>query len=380
MNKEFRKIVIRTTVLAAYAGTLLYSQTPGGAAKPQPDILIFTDGEKLIGHLENVKGGKVTFKSDMAGEVTVEWSKIQELRTASPFAVISKNTKVVKHADTSQVPQGNLTMTDQKIAVQPATGEAKTVPVADAGIVVTEADFDKAVNHSEGFLENWGGTVTAGLSLVEATQNAQTFTGGISLVRVTPTESWLNPSSRTTVDFSAAYGKVTQPGLPDIKTDIYHADAEEDKYFSPRLFGFGQTAFDHNFSQGLDLQDMFGGGLGWTAYKSGVAELDLKGAMSYIHQSFSVSASNQSLVGSTFAEIYTRKFAHGVLLNEQISVTPAWNNTKAYFATGSAGLTLPVHKRLAVSLNVADTRLNDPPPNFKKNSFQFTAGLTYALR
>jgi hypothetical protein len=125
---------------------------------------------------------------------------------------------------------------------------------------------------------------------------------------------------------------------------------------------------------------MYGGGLGWTAYKTGAAELDVKAAMSYIHQSFSESASNQSLVGSTFAEIYTRKFQHGILLNEQISATPAWNDTSAYFATGSISLTLPVHKRLAVSIGSLDTFLNDPPPGFRKNSFQFTAGLTYALK
>jgi hypothetical protein len=190
----------------------------------------------------------------------------------------------------------------------------------------------------------------------------------------------MDPSTRTLLDFSAAYGKVSQPGLPDIKTAIFHADAEEDKYFSSRLFGFGQAAFDHNYSQGLDLQQMYGGGLGWTAYKTGAAELDLKAAVSYIHQGFSDSASNESLIGSTFAEIYTRKFQHGILLKEQFSATPAWNDTNAYFATASAGLTLPVHKRFSLALTSADTFLNDPPPGFRKNSFQFTAGLTYALR
>lgn len=372
--------ILRTTLVAACGSAWLCAQAPGGAAKSQPDVLIFTDGEKLIGQLENVKGGKVTFKSDMAGEVTVEWSKIQELRTSHPFAVIGKNTKIARHADVSQVPQGDLTMTDQKIAVQSAAGAPSTVPVADVGVVVRQPEFDKAINGNEGFLQDWGGAVTAGLSLVEATQTARTFTGGIGLVRAVPTESWLNPSSRTLLDFSAAYGNVTTPGVAEIKTSIYHADAEEDKYFSPRLFAFGQTAFDHNFSQGLDLQDMFGGGLGWTAYKTAAAELDVKGAMSYIHQSFSGATSGQSLVGSTFGEIYTRKFQHGILLNEQISVTPAWNNVNAYFATGGLTLTLPVHKRLSVSVAMLDTFLNDPPPTFKKNSFQLTAGLTYALK
>jgi hypothetical protein len=377
--EKLHQFIVRAALVAACGNALLYSQAPA-AAKPQPDVLIFTDGEKLIGQLKSAKGDSVVFKSDMAGEVTVAWSKIQELRTSHPFAVIGKNAKLRRHMDVSQVPQGSVTMTDQKIAVQPAAGAPLTVPVADAGFMLGQPDFEKAMNRNAGIFDDWGGAVTAGASIVHATQDASTFTGAIALVRTEPTESWLDPSTRTLLNFSAAYGKVSQPGEPDIKTDIFHAGAEEDKYFSPRVFGFGQAAFDHNYSQGLDLQQMYGGGLGWTAYKTGAAELDVKAAISYIHQGFSGSGSNQSLIGSTFAEIYTRKLQHGILLNEQISLTPAWNNTSAYFGTGSVSLTLPVHKRLSVALASMDTFLNDPPPGFRKNSFQFTAGLTYALK
>ena len=378
MIEKLQHFVVRAVFVAAFGNALLYSQAPSGAAKPQPDVLIFTDGEKLIGQLESAKGDSVVFKSDMAGEVTVAWSKIQELRTSRPFAVIRKDVKLAKHMDVSQVPQGNVAMTDQKIAVEAAAGAPRTVPVADAGFVLPQPEFEKAMNRNAGLFQDWGGAVTAGASLVHATQVASTFTGGIALVRTEPTESWLLPSTRTLLNFSATYGKVTEPGT-SIKTAIYHAGAEEDKYFSSRLFGFGQAAFDHSYSQGLDLQQMYGGGLGWTAYKTAAAELDVKAAMSYIHQNFSAGAS-ESLIGSTFGEIYTRKFQHGILLDEQISFTPAWNNTSAFFGTGSVSLAFPVHKRLSLALGSLDTFLNNPPPGFKKNSFQFTASLTYALK
>jgi hypothetical protein len=45
----------------------------------------------------------------------------------------------------------------------------------------------------------------------------------------------------------------------------------------------------------------------------------------------------------------------------------------------SSGLTLPVYKRLSLAVSTLDTFLNNPPPGFKKNSFQFTTGLTYTL-
>jgi hypothetical protein len=60
------------------------AQTAKPDAKQEPDVLIFTDDEKLIGHLVRSTGASVTFKSDTAGEITVEWSKIRELRTKQP--------------------------------------------------------------------------------------------------------------------------------------------------------------------------------------------------------------------------------------------------------------------------------------------------------
>jgi hypothetical protein len=51
-----------------------------------------------------------------------------------------------------------------------------------------------------------------------------------------------------------------------------------------------------------------------------------------------------------------------------------------YSAAFSTVLTLPVYKRLGASTGVIDSFLNDPPPGFRKNSFQFTLGATYSLR
>jgi hypothetical protein len=106
----------------------------------------------------------------------------------------------------------------------------------------------------------------------------------------------------------------------------------------------------------------------------------VKASVNYIRQQFETAANNQNLVGSTFAEGYQRTLAHGILFTEQLSATPAWNNTRAYTASGGAGLTMPMFKRLSLSLSALDMFLNDPPPGFKKNSFQFTTGVSYTLK
>ena len=245
--------------------------------------------------------------------------------------------------------------------------------------------FQKALTRKPGFLADWNGTITLGATVVEATQNNRTFAGAVSLVRAEPTEEWLNPSYRTSFIFSDSYGKLTQPGTPAIKTSIFHAALEQDKYFTSSLFAFGQGDFDHNYSQGLDLQQTYNAGIGWTVVKSAAQELDLKGSIGYIRQQF-LAGPNQTqpesmnLIGSVVGEHYSRKLPRGMMLDENLAATPAWNNTNAYSAAFSTLLTMPVFKRLSGSTGVIDTFLNDPPLGFKKNSFQFTLGLTYVLQ
>jgi heme-binding NEAT domain protein len=62
-----------------------------------------------------------------------------------------------------------------------------------------------------------------------------------------------------------------------------------------------------------------------------------------------------------------------------LNYLPAWNDSRAYSANFNAALVLPVFKRLAATISVADNYLNDPAQYYKKNSFQFIAGVTYVL-
>jgi hypothetical protein len=362
------------TVFALLTVSSAIAQTP----KPAPDVLILVDGEKLIGHLESADSSSVKFKSDLAGEVSVDWSKVQELHTSDKYAVLRKSQVLNRRSAASSVPQGTVAVADKNIQVTPQAQASQTIPVGDTAHVVDEPSFQQALENP-GFFHDWTGGITAGASLVEATQSSETFTGAVNLLRAIPSVNWLDPVNRTDVNFSASYGKVTQTGTPTVKTSIYHVDAQRDEFFSPRLYTFGQLAYDHNFSQGLNLQQQYGGGIGVVAEKSANEELDLKGSVTYIEQSFEAGP-GQSLFGSTFSEIYTRKFAKAVVFQQGLAITPAWTNLNAYSANGNASLAVPLYKSLNFSIGVIDSFLNDPPPSFKKNSFQLTTGLTYAIK
>lgn len=343
------------------------------------DVLLLQDGEKLVGHLQSATATAAVFASQSAGTVTVPWSRVQSLDTLEKFAVVETGTELQQSSAANTVPQGTIHVSGNTVQLTSAgAAGAQSVPLDRVLNIVPEADFQAAF-HSATLFGGWKGTATGGVSLVEATQNSRTFTAAIHVAQTVPDVNWLAPRTRTTVNFDEAYGKLTQPGVPTVKTSLFHLDAERDWFLSSRLFAFVNGAWDHSFSQGLSLQQTYGGGLGWVVLKSPVQELDFKASVDYINQRFSTSSLNTSLVGSTFGETYLRKLMHGIALNEQAGITPAWNNTKAYSAFASAALTFPVYHHLGFTLGTLDNYLNNPPPGFKKNSFQFTAGATYAF-
>ena len=117
MKRHMGPAVLATLSLTA---GILYGQT----AQSEPDVLIFSNGEKLIGHLISATGSLVVFKSEMAGEIKVDWSKIQDLRSSQKFAAIPKDVVLRSAGEAGRVPQGTVAMTGQKIEINSGTGGA----------------------------------------------------------------------------------------------------------------------------------------------------------------------------------------------------------------------------------------------------------------
>jgi uncharacterized protein DUF481 len=369
-------------LLSVLAGLTLFLHAPALLAQPAapaPDAIIFPNGDKLSGHFVSATGSSMKFHSDALGDITVDWSKIKELHTAAKVAVIRKGEKLAKHTAAGSVPQGTLTVEDKNLQLTSPPQPPQTIPLSDTSAIVDQPSFEKATTHTPGLLDDWGGGVTLGASLVNATQDSRTFTGGINLTRTEPSENWLEPSNRTSLDFSAAYGDVSQPKTPTVKTSIFDGNVERDQYFGDGLYAFGRAGYDHNFSQGLTLQQTYSGGAGWTIIQKDNETFDLKAGLSYVRQQFQTGP-DQDLVGSLFAEHLRRSFKRGMVVDQHLSVSPAWTNTRAFSGIFSTMLTLPVSKRINASTGVIDTFLNDPPPGFQRNSFQFTLGLTYLLK
>lgn len=365
------------------------------------DVMTFTNGDTLTGKVVSESGGVVTFQSDMAidssktdnsggGTITVPWNRIKELRTGQKFAVITADQKLRVGHPAPQVPVGTVSVSNDQVAVSGLGGEIKNIPTKDAAYLVNSADFEKAISHEPSFLEGWHGAATLGASLVEATQTSRTFTGAIGLVRPVPGVDWMLPRSKTIFDATASYGSVKQPAVgttpaSSARTNILHGDIEEDWYLTPRFYALVDASADHNIGSGLQLQQDYGAGAGYSVIHQSAQTLDLKGDIHYERQDFypagpGIPGVSLNLIGINLGEIYMRKLVHGLIFNESGLVQPAFNHPSAFTAQLIAGLIFPVYKNVGFSLGTQDNYINNAPSGYKNNTFQFTAGLNYTFK
>jgi len=358
----------------------------GSAAKPAPDVIVFTNGDQLTGTLERATGDSFVFKSDVVGEVTVSADKIKELHAGGKFVALKKGEKITR---TSKQP-GTVTYGDNAITMAATPSSApEVVPVKDLAFLIDSATYNQEVTSNPGIWYGWHGTLSGGVTLVESTNTGQTFTAAANLIRLVPSVSFLPPRTRSTINLLETYGKLTQPVIPQTtppspasvaKTNIFHADAEHDKYFTSRVYGLVGASFDHNYSQGLNLQQIYGAGLGWTVVQTPVQEFDVKADVHYERQNFLPPTPSTNFVGSSFTELYHRTLPAKMIFTESGTFIPAWNNLSAYSAIFATGLQLPTYKRFSLNLNLLDNYLNQPAIGYKSNSFQFVTAVAYTLK
>ena len=170
-----------STLDVLFAVVLCVALTCVAQTKPaaDPDVLVLKNGDTLHGKFVSSVGGKVNFHSDPLGDISVAWEDVKELHTAGNFAVLDSTVKLRGKKHVPQIPIGKIDVADQSVTVHPESGPTPS-PIAakNAAYIVDQPTLDKEVYHHPSLAAGWNGAATAGATLVSATQNQYTFSGG----------------------------------------------------------------------------------------------------------------------------------------------------------------------------------------------------------
>jgi putative salt-induced outer membrane protein YdiY len=230
------------------------------AGRATADEILFLNGDRLTGKIVSADGGKLTVKTETAGDITVDLAKVKTFSTDEPI--------VIKTGDTtfkSKVTGG-------------ADGTVQVVPVAGGSPQVIALKDVAKINPPP---VKWTGSVVANGLIT--TGNSETENLGFSLGAVRRSEI-----DRITLGAAYYYGRQLNKDTDQKETTInnWFMLGKYDYFLTKQLYLYGLARVEQDEIADLDLRLTIGGGAGYQWFETPTFNLSTEAGLAWVYEDF----------------------------------------------------------------------------------------------
>ena len=332
------------------------------------DVVTLKNGDRITGTLITIKGGTLQLKSDILGTLSIPMAKVATYTISEPVALIMKGQHPLE-GKLELEPSGDYEVT--------ANGQAKTVPAAQADTIMPDADYQKLVTAAPKPWQAWKGAVNLGYALQNGNQQTDTLTTTISAVRERPTTPIFQNHWRTNFGFTTLISHAEEDDST-VTSHTLTATLREDYLVSTDNFLFVMGQGNHVSTQGLYLQQTYGGGYGRDLVSNARTVFSISTGPVYVQEKFFTGLLTQTaqlLVAEKLGEQFNKR----VRLDHYFQFYPDLKNRGQYRFDTSSSLSLKLTTRFSANLTALDLYLSNPPAGNKSNDITFSAGLGYTF-
>lgn len=341
------------------------------------DQITLKNGDRITGTVVKGDGKSIVVHTDTVGDVTVQLSGVQEIKTDKDLHIGLKGGKMVV---------GTVTGTDTKLEV--ATKSAGTVdaPVADITVIRNDAEqtaWEKAQN--PGLLHGWTGGANVGFSVARGNSETENLALSFNAIHTSANDKWTL--------YATSIDTTNNLATPSTVANLETGGLRYDHNLNPRVFVFGSADLMANALQYLDLRSIYSGGFGAHAIKNAKTTLDVFGGLAYTHETYSngapVAGTNPVIytsygmtsrfVALTLGDQWTQQLGKSTALTQSATVLPDLQHTGQYQAIVNIGTVTKLNKVLGWQNQFNDIYVSNPPTGTKTNDVVFTTGLNVAF-
>jgi hypothetical protein len=194
------------------------------------DEVIFLNGDRLTGKIVSATGGKLILKTDAAGEITIDLTKVKTFSTDEPV--------VVKLGEQTQV--------SSKVTPAPADGQVQAqiapgttpqpLPIKDIAAINPEPP-------------TWHGSLALNGLFTSGNSNSEQIGFTAALGKRWETE-------RLTFLAGYTFGRQEDPDTHDktTTTDYGYASAKFDHFFTKKFYGYALAKVEHDGVADLEIR------------------------------------------------------------------------------------------------------------------------------
>jgi putative salt-induced outer membrane protein YdiY len=342
------------------------------------DQVTLKNGDRLTGTVVKSDGKTLVLHTDAAGDVTIQFAAIQEIKTDKELHVSLKGGKTAV---------GPVTTTDGKLEIATKTAGTVEAPKEDVTLIRNDAEqtaYDKSLH--PGLRHGWTGGANVGFSVARGNSETENLALAFNAVHAA-----LN--DKITL-YASSIDTTNNLATPSTVANLNTGGLRYDRNVNPRLFAFGAADFMSNALQYLDLRAVYTGGFGFHAIKSDHTTLNFLGGINYTHETYSNGAVNtpvtspptyvsygktNKFAAMTLGEELNQKLGKSTVVTQNFYFYPNLQQTGEYRADFNLGTVTKISKWLGWQNQFGDIYVSNPPTGSKSNDLILTTGLNFSF-
>lgn len=326
---------------------------PRPSESARTDTLILDNGDRITGEILSLQRGKLNYKTDNVGTLSVEWVHVAELRSVNRFTL---------ETQTGALYSGSL-----------AEAEENQLNVVDGGLTAATLEVDTVVAIIRVKPNLWNrldGSLDVGYSYTE--QNGATQYNLTTSVRET------TETRRVDIDFSSLFS--TQDDAATTTRNSLTGSFY--RHISDKWFYIGLATLEQNNGLDLDLRTLFGGGMGRRIYQTNTGMFYALFGLDYNRELYSTNEdavrSLEAIGGIEYA-YYTFDGLTSSLTTEFV-VRPSLTDAGRVRFQLDTNLRQNIIGNLYWNLNLFETYDSRPPqPDAPRNDFGISTSLGWTF-
>jgi putative salt-induced outer membrane protein YdiY len=311
------------------------------------DEILLENGDRLTGTVVRSEGGKLTLKTDYAGEIQIPMEKIKKLVTENPVEI---------HLGTGEVIKGKLKSGEE--------GKLEVEPSPDRTAATIELKKVASINPPP---VKWHGSINLGGSLLTGNTTRNGASVAAAALRRTEDDRF---SLKFLYNYASDNGTTTARNA--------YGDLKYDYFFTKKVYAYlGVNLLNDKF-QDLQLRTTAGPGAGYQIWDDPVKGLSVEGGYAYIWEQH-LSDPNKQYSAARLAADFRYQFFPFLAFTDYIQLYPSLSYAGRYTLRNEAALISPLGSGWALRLANIWLRNSDPNPGLVKDDFTTILSLQYSF-
>jgi putative salt-induced outer membrane protein YdiY len=275
------------------------------------DQVLFKNGDRLTGKVEQLVDGMLTLDSDLAGRVTVDMAGVETFSSDVPVDVHFVDGRTV-HQQVIVSEPGSVTIPpERKVAI----------------------DDIASINPPPKPKPKWAGDISAGYTSTHGNTRTDAASASANLGKRTEKD-------RTTLSADYARGRQADPatGKMNKTEDWWRSKAKYDHFFTKKVYGYLDGRYETDDIALLDRRVIIGAGLGYQWVESEGMNFSTEAGAAWLHEKYSNQTGSNEEVSLQFGYNFSKRIHENMKFIHDLTYYPSTESFSDYFLTSTVEL------------------------------------------